>query len=131
MESKCLDLCYLNRLGRLELRPERNGSEIGRHDAFRMRIAGVALVTTATVVSEGCVSILSDTFFKSRETVVLRLCRRLVRRLFFNLFGSSTSIALFLEFAIPLSDFLVYMRCACVSPARRLRCAASAAFCTR
>jgi hypothetical protein len=50
----------MNRLGKLELRPERNGSEIGRHDAFSMRIAGVVPVTTVTVVSEGCASILSD-----------------------------------------------------------------------
>jgi hypothetical protein len=42
-----------------------------------------------------------------------------VRRLFLGLSGSSTSIALFLEFATPLSDFWF----ACVAPASRLRVA--------
>jgi hypothetical protein len=64
MESKPLNLYYLNRLGRLELRPERNGSETNRHDVFRMLTAGTTLVATAAIVSEGCVSILSDKFLK-------------------------------------------------------------------
>ena len=55
---------HLKRDGRSVRRPERNGSEIGRHDVFRMRTAGVARVTTVTVVSEGCVPILSDTFLE-------------------------------------------------------------------
>ena len=82
IKFKPLNLCYLNRLGRLELRPERNGSEIGLHDAFRMRIAGAAEFTTATIVPGRCVSILSSTFVESLEVVVLRLCGRFIQRRF-------------------------------------------------
>jgi hypothetical protein len=55
---------YLKRNGRFVLRPKRNGSEIGRRDVFRVRIAGVARVATATVVSEDYVPILSETFLE-------------------------------------------------------------------
>jgi hypothetical protein len=64
IESKPLNLHYLNPLGKLELRPKRNGSEISRHDVFRIRIAGITLVAITTVVSKGRVSILSNTFLE-------------------------------------------------------------------
>jgi hypothetical protein len=131
MEAKSINLCYLNRAGRFALRPERSGSEIGLPDAPRMRTAGVAEFATVTATPESCVSILSDTFLESLEIVALRLCGRLVRRLFLGLGDSTTSIALFLDFATAFSDFLACVRCARVSAARSLHCAVSAAFCAR
>jgi hypothetical protein len=96
-----------------------------------MGIADVAEFTTATAVPESCVSILSGTFLESLEIVALRLCERLMRRLFLGLGDSIPSIALFSDFATPFSDFLACVRCARVLAARSLRYAASAAFCAR
>jgi hypothetical protein len=55
---------HLKRDRRSVRRPKRNGSEISRHDAFRVRIASIARVTTVTVVFKGCISTLSDTFLE-------------------------------------------------------------------
>jgi hypothetical protein len=100
MEAKSIDLSYLNRAGRLVLRPERNGSEIGLPDVSRMRIAGVAEFATTTTVSESCISILSNIFLKLLEIITLRLYGRLIRHLFLGLGDSTISIALFLDFII-------------------------------
>ena len=105
METKSINLCYLNSAGRLDLRPERNGNEIGRRDVLRIRTADVAEFTTVTAISESYVSILSDTFLESLEIVALRLCGRFVRRLFLEFCDSTTSIALFLDFAPPFPTF--------------------------
>ena len=96
-----------------------------------MPTAGVALVATVIAASESCAPILPDILFESLEIDVLRLCERLIRRLFLGLSDPSTPIALFLDLTVLSPGFLICVRYACVSPARRLRCAASAAFCAR
>src|SRR5438270_7626214 len=68
--------------------------------------------------SESCVSVLFDTLFELLEIVALRLCGKLIRRLFLGLSDSSTSIVHFFDLTTLFPDLL-----ACV------RCAASAAFC--
>jgi hypothetical protein len=93
--------------------------------------ADVALVATVIAASESCASILPDILFESLEIVALRLYERLLRRLFLGLSDPSTSIALFLDLTVLSPGFLICMRCAFVSVACRLRCAASAAFCAR
>jgi hypothetical protein len=96
-----------------------------------MPTADVALVATVIVASESCASILPDILLESLEVVALRLCERLIRRLFLDLSDPSTSIALFLDLTVLSSGFLICVRCAFVSVACRLRCAASAVFCAR
>jgi hypothetical protein len=96
-----------------------------------MLTADVALVATVIIVSESCASILPDILLKSLEIVTLRLCERLIRRLFLDLSDPFTSIALFLDLTVLSPGFLIYIRCAFVLVACRLRYAASAAFCTR
>jgi hypothetical protein len=124
-----MNIYDLNRLGRFILRPERSGSETGLPGAFRLRTACEAGLITVIMLSDSCASLVSSIAFKLLEIVVSRLCETCVRGRFNSLFDPFTSIALFLGLAGLVLASFVYIRCALVSAAIRLRSAASAAFC--
>ena len=100
METKSINLCYLNRAGRLDLRPERNGNEISRRDVLRVRTTYVIESASANTLSKSCTSWVSNPFLEWIKFVALRLWEEIVRDLSIDLSDSSTSISLFLDLII-------------------------------
>ena len=64
METKSINLCYLNRAYRLDLRPERNGNEISRRDVLRVRTTYVIESASANALSKSCASWVSNPFLE-------------------------------------------------------------------
>jgi hypothetical protein len=120
----------LNRIGRFVLRPERNGSDIGLRDAFRLRTACEAGSMTVDMSSESCASLVSNVVLELLEIVALRLWETVVRGLFDGLSDSSALMAFFLDLKIWIVAFWTYWRCAFFSAVIRLRSATFASFYT-